>query len=231
MGDATPQPRFPSEIWDGTTPSKPDILSHTAGDVEFSSRYRAEIIALEQTLNEYLDLLETIKNYGVGNSILGVKDDGTELEYKVLVGGVGITITHGAGTITFSTTDGSFSLTATMDADVEIGTPVRMKANENLALAQADGVTTTHVVGIATANTLTTFAGTYTSDGQVNRADWTAIAGTALLTPGATYFLSATTAGMITSTAPSTEGEFVVRIGRAINIITLDVEIDWPISL
>lgn len=231
MGSATPQPRFPSEIWDGTTPANPSILDNKAGDTEFSARYRAEIIALENTLNEYLDMLETIKNYGVGNSLLGVKDDGTELEYKVLVGGTGITITHGPGSITLETTDGSFSLSAVVDADVEIGTPVRMKANEHLALAQADDVTTTYVTGLATANTLTTFTGTYTSDGQVTRSDWTSIAGTALLTPGATYFLSAATAGMITATAPSTETEFVVRVGRAINITTLDVEIDWPISL
>jgi len=231
MGSSTPQPRFPEEIWDGTTPSTPDILTHKAGDVDFSARYRAEIIALEQTLNEYLELLEKIKNYGVGNSILGVKDDGTELEYKVLVEGFGVTITHGAGTITIATKDGSFSLNAVADLDVVVGTAVLMKSNEHIEPAQADTMMTAHVVGIATSNTLATETATYTSDGQVTRTDWIAVAGTALLTPSATYFLDAAAAGKITAVAPVTEGECVVRIGRALNINTLDVEIGWPICL
>ena len=232
MGSATPQPRFPDEIWDGTTPSTPDILTNKAGDPEFSARYRAEIIALEQTLNEYLELLETIKNYGVGNSILGVKDDGTELEYKVLVEGTGITITHGAGTITITTKDGSFSLDAVTDADVVIGNAVRIQqSNAQLELAQADDLATSLVIGLATADALATETATYTSDGQVTRSDWTAIAGTASLTPGVIYFLDPTTAGKITATAPTTIGDFVVRLGRALTTTTLDVEIGWPIGL
>lgn len=46
------------------------------------------------------------------------------------------------------------------------------------------------------------------------------------LTPGATYFLSATTPGAVTTTAPSTTGTFVQRIGVAedANTILLDVD-------
>jgi len=57
------------------------------------------------------------------------------------------------------------------------------------------------------------------------------VAGTIALTPGATYFLDPSTAGRITTTAPTTAGQYVVRVGRAVDATTLDIEIELPILL
>jgi len=232
MGHATPDPKFPDVVWDGTTPKVPDVNTRKTPDILFGERYRAEIRSLEEVLTKYIQLLETIKSYGVGNSLLGVKNDGTELEYKVLVEGSGVTITHNPGSITISFTGGGFApLIAEADAIIKIGNPVQLKANGHVEPAQADTLSTAHVAGIAITDTEPTYTCEYLSEGQVNRADWTDIAGSAGLTPGATYFLSASQAGKITTIAPSTQSQYVVRVGRAINILTLDVEIEWPILL
>jgi len=66
---------------------------------------------------------------------------------------------------------------------------------------------------------------------MVERLDWTLIAGTAELSAGATYFLDPATAGRITATAPTVVSQFVVRVGRAVNARTLDIEIELPILL
>jgi len=232
MSDGTPRPKFPDEIWDGTTPKIPDVHIRKTPDVLLGERYRAEIRSLEEVLTPYIRLLETIKNYGVGNSLLGVKSDGTELEYKVLVEGSGVTIVHGPGSITISSTgDGFLPLTAEADATIKIGNPIRLKANGHVEPAQANTLSTSHVVGIAITDTEPTYTCKYLSEGQVNRTDWTDIAGSANLTPGATYFLSTSQAGKITTIAPSTQSQYVVRVGRAIDVLTLDVEIEWPILL
>jgi len=52
-----------------------------------------------------------------------------------------------------------------------------------------------------------------------------------LLVPGNTYFLSPITAGQITNVAPTTTGQYVVRVGRAVTTTKLDVEIELPILL
>ena len=50
------------------------------------------------------------------------------------------------------------------------------------------------------------------------------------LTPGETYFLSASTAGQATATAPTAAGQFVQPLGRALNATTLSVEFGEPIE-
>jgi len=230
MARSTPSSRFPQEVWDGRTSSTPDLLTDKIPDSDLAARYRAEIIALEQVLLEYLPLLETIKNYGSGNSLLGVKNDGTNVEYKVLVEGSGITIVHNPNSITISA--GEFEpLTAEVDSDVKVGHIVYLKANGHIDLAKADIASTTHAAGLVIEDTTANTACQYISEGQVERADWTDIAGSASLTPGATYFLSDTQAGRLMPVATNTIGRYVVRIGRAVSVTTLDVEIEWPILL
>ena len=48
------------------------------------------------------------------------------------------------------------------------------------------------------------------------------------LTPGATYFLSAT-AGAVTTTPPTTSGYIVQAVGVAVNTTTINVEFEQPI--
>lgn len=51
------------------------------------------------------------------------------------------------------------------------------------------------------------------------------------LSPGTPYFLSATSAGAITSTPPSTAGQFVTRVGESGSSTQLAVRPDLPIQL
>lgn len=50
------------------------------------------------------------------------------------------------------------------------------------------------------------------------------------LTPGETYYLSASTAGQATAVAPTTAGQFVQSVGRALSATVLSVEIELPIE-
>jgi hypothetical protein len=96
-------------------------------------------------------------------------------------------------------------------------------------LAQADGIV--NVVGVAAEDVVNGAEGRYRTEGQLERDDWTPVAGTALLSPGAVYYLSPDTPGQITATATTTPGHVVLIIGRALTPTTLDVEIGSPILL
>lgn len=65
------------------------------------------------------------------------------------------------------------------------------------------------------------------TEGDLSLADWTDVAGTATLTPGATYYLH--TGGEIRVTPPET-GKLVV-VGRAMTTLSLDIEINLPWGL
>lgn len=223
-------PIFPIGLWDGTTESYPDRNIDSIGDPTLNSRKISEIVALEAILHSYLALLNLLKEVGSANSILGVNDAGIALEYKNLVEGAGVTISHSAEAITISASVDSYH-TAEADVQVKIGNPIYLKANGHVNPAQANSANTTQVAGFSITNTEATFACKYITEGRVVRTDWTNIIGTTLLTPGATYFLDAATVGQITTTAPTTGSQYVVRVGRAINTITLDIEIELPIRL
>jgi len=68
------------------------------------------------------------------------------------------------------------------------------------------------------------------TEGHVELTDWTAIAGTANLVAGTTYKLD-TTAGKITTTAPTGNGEYVVSVGVAVTTKILDIEISNPVVI
>lgn len=62
--------------------------------------------------------------------------------------------------------------------------------------------------------------------------DWDLVTGqSGGLTPGSRYFLSTATAGMLTTTPPSTVGQFSVCVGRAITPTTMKLEVQEPIGL
>lgn len=51
------------------------------------------------------------------------------------------------------------------------------------------------------------------------------------LSPGESYYLSAASAGDITTTPPSTSGQYVTRVGEAVNSSTLIVQLEPSILL
>lgn len=100
---------------------------------------------------------------------------------------------------------------------IPIGSPVYIKSDGDIDLADADGSGTRQVFGLAAAAIATAAAGLIQTDGTIvlTTAEWDAVADTTGgLTPGAVYYLS-NTVGEITGTAPSTATNTVYRIGVA----------------
>jgi len=125
----------------------------------------------------------------------------------------------------------SSGYSAEVDASVVVGNPVYLKSNTHVDLARANSASTTELAGLATTSAASGHAAFYNSDGFVSKEDWTAITGTALLTPGADYYLSTDTAGMLTAVAPTAVGFCVVHVGRAATTKILDIEIEKSILL
>ncbi len=126
-------------------------------------------------------------------------------------------------------TDNVYS--AESDATVALGAPLYLTGAGHVDLAQANASGTTQVVGLANEAGTPTVSVDYITEGKITKSDWSGVAGTATLTVGAIYYLSATTAGRITTTAPTTGGQYVVKVGRATSATVLDVEIESSIRL
>jgi hypothetical protein len=104
---------------------------------------------------------------------------------------------------------------------IVIGTPVYNDANDGVKKAKADASGTKSVLGLvydtSIANGVT---GQIQIDGVVaaTTVQWDAVCGTSGgLTKGVIYYLSAATAGLLTSTAPSTAGQYVVPVGIGVS--------------
>lgn len=118
---------------------------------------------------------------------------------------------------------------AETDAALIVGQPLHLKPNGHLDLAIA--TSPLRVCGLATAQTLPTFAANYFSYGAVSRSDWSLVAGSVSLLVGSSYYLSADTPGKITAISPTTLGQFVVCVGVAISAQLLLIEIQSSILL
>src|SRR5438552_17494879 len=90
-----------------------------------------------------------------------------------------------------------------------IGDFVYIDAADGVKKAKADAAGTALAFGVATATIASSAVGSYQSSGILS--------GLSGLTAGSAYFLSAATAGAITTTAPTAAGQYVVRLGVAIS--------------
>lgn len=125
-----------------------------------------------------------------------------------------------------------FSATNSNIVAITIGQPVYIQGANTVDLALADAKATSGVIGLVLdASIDSSVVGTILTDGILTSTDWTAVVGEATLTVGSVYFLSDVDAGMLTTTAPTTTGSFVTRVGTAISTTTLEVTISRPISL
>lgn len=117
------------------------------------------------------------------------------------------------------------------DQPIVKGQLLYLKLNSHLDLAQADAIATAAVIGLALSNAATATSVNYATDGYIDQDDWSAVTGSPTLAPGALYFLSATTAGQLTTTAPTLPGQVVIEVGRAVSSKRLAIEIQPPILL
>lgn len=125
-----------------------------------------------------------------------------------------------------------FSATNSNIAAITIGQPVYIQGADTVDLALADAKATSGVIGLVSdASIDSSDVGTILTDGILTSTDWTEVVGAATLTVGSVYFLSDTVAGTLTTTAPTTTGSFVTRVGTAISTTTLEVTISRPIGL
>lgn len=120
---------------------------------------------------------------------------------------------------------------AIFDSNTAAGHVVYISSAGHVELAQADALATSHAVGVAFEAVAAGNTGEYVTEGPVTIDDWTLVAGTEFLTPGALYYLSKDNPGRITTTAPGDGGECVVLIGRATSATSLDIELSPPILL
>lgn len=118
----------------------------------------------------------------------------------------------------------------TANEEIKVGQPVYISAANTANLADADTLTTSHVLGLAITEATANTTVLVLSEGSVVRNDWTAIVGTINLVPGAVYYLS-TDPGQMTVTPPTGDGDHVVRCGLAVNLSRLDIEINEVVIL
>lgn len=127
---------------------------------------------------------------------------------------------------------------ATGPADISNVTAVNVSAGQPVyadqitgqyKLADASVPSRASVVGLITTTTLATFVVT-AEQLQITLANWTAVVGSASLTVGQIYYLGLT-AGTLTTTAPSTPGQALTRVGVALTSQKMDIAIQAPIFL
>jgi hypothetical protein len=121
-----------------------------------------------------------------------------------------------------------YALYAPAHAVLDSGMPVYLNRLGGLSLAASTGYPEAAVIGVTLSPAVLSELAQYTTDGRVQRTDWSAIAGSPRLSAGDTYYLAAIP-GKITNIPPQTG--IAVPIGTAVYDTTLDVEIGQPIGL
>ena len=110
------------------------------------------------------------------------------------------------------------------------GEAVYTDAADDVKLALADAAGTARVLGLVKTDSIAASAsGSIQIDGIISIADWTAATGSATLTSGSVYYLDNSTAGNLTSTAPTTG--YVVEVGQAISTTEMAITIKAPVKL
>jgi hypothetical protein len=110
--------------------------------------------------------------------------------------------------------------------DLIKGSPVTIdRATGKFVAADADNKLTSFVAGLLIADVVSGFVGNAAAD-RLTLADWTPIVGTVTLSPGVNYFLNS---GGGLSTVPG--GACIAMVGKALDTVTLLIDIQSPIQL
>lgn len=116
-----------------------------------------------------------------------------------------------------------------------IGQPVYVDGAGSVDLAQADALATAEVLGlVADVSIAAAASGGIATDGKLTATtgQWDVVTGeTGGLTPGAKYFLDAATPGMLTQTAPQTDGEVIAPVIKALSTTEAEINIEHTILL
>jgi hypothetical protein len=134
-----------------------------------------------------------------------------------------------------STIDAS-SLTNDNASTINICQAVYVKSNGHVDLAEANASGTCTVFGLVQDTSIaTSVAGNVQTDGifTATTTQWDAVVTgeSGGLTPGSIYYLDPATAGKLTTTAPTTAGQYVVQVGIAESATTMKLWFRAPILL
>jgi hypothetical protein len=126
--------------------------------------------------------------------------------------------------------------TNTNGSSIVIGGPVYQSTTaEEVKYARANAESTSQVYGLVYDTSISdTATGSIATDGPLvaTTGQWDTITGqTGGLTPGSTYYLSAATAGRLTTTAPDTAGQTVCKVGTAVSTTEMEINIESYILL
>lgn len=133
---------------------------------------------------------------------------------------------------------GSIEISLTNDeaGAVVIGTPVYSDAAAGFKKAKADAAGTSKVIGLVnkSPSIANGVAGPVATEGIVTltTVQWDAVTGgSGGLIFGTPYFLDPATAGMLTTTAPTTTGQYVVQVGIALSTVDMKLSVERRILL
>ncbi len=118
---------------------------------------------------------------------------------------------------------------------VTVGQPVIALPGDECDLAKADDLATSSVIGLVfDASIVDDATGGVLTDGVLTASTdaWDVVTGdTGGLTPGARYYVSAATAGLLADAAPTSDGEVVACIGKAISATKMRIGVENTVLL
>lgn len=117
-----------------------------------------------------------------------------------------------------------------------IGTPVFQTGTaDEVDRADADALATARVLGlVADVSIADTASGNVQTDGRLSATtgQWDAVTGqVGGLTPGARYYVSAATPGMLTTTPPTADGHVIAPVGTAKSTTEFEISVGTRIVL
>jgi len=118
---------------------------------------------------------------------------------------------------------------------IVIGAPTYPDGNGSVDLAQANASGTVEVLGLVQETSIAAAASGYIiTDGILvaTTGQWDAVTGeTGGLVAGTVYYLDASTAGKLVITAPTSAGQYVVRVGKGLSTTEMEISVSPPVLL
>jgi len=169
---------------------------------------------------------------GAANTVCAVATDGSSVLYKTLTAGDNIGIVSANDTITITADEASSEPVSNNSGDtISIGMAVYVSGANAITAAQANAESTSKVIGLAQEEIADSATGNIITEGllSLTTGQWDALTGdSGGLTAGTTYYLDDATAGHITGTKPTGSGNYVTKLGTAIDETTLVVDLELP---
>lgn len=209
--------KFPDNSWDGLCYQ---YDSHTIDkDPSFfwKDACTQEIVAIESYLIDFRSTFDFFKHYGDPHTIVSVNDDSSELVYRELVAGSGISIAWGEETVTIEASAADAGFSGVAGETLSIGDVVRIHTDGKIykAIATANRG---QIVGISNQNAILDDTIKILSSGDITNGAWS-------LTIGDIYYLSGTIAGGITNTSPAVIGQAIMPVGVALATDRLAIDL------